>query len=66
AIGDRAATRVAGADPPFLWITRDTLQFNDDSECQLDVAVLARATAAEDRHTNHGLSIYCWTQMRWG
>ena len=37
AIGDRAAT------PPYLTITRETIQFNRDSDHQLDVAAFAAA-----------------------
>jgi DNA-binding SARP family transcriptional activator/predicted ATPase len=40
-IGDRAA------QPPFLLITRDTLQFNPVSDCRLDVALLGGTVAAE-------------------
>ena len=39
AIGDREA------DPPFLWITRDTLQFNAESNARVDVEVLQDAAA---------------------
>lgn len=38
AIGD------AQADPPFLLITRETIQFNPVSHCQLDVALLLQTT----------------------
>jgi DNA-binding SARP family transcriptional activator/predicted ATPase/energy-coupling factor transporter ATP-binding protein EcfA2 len=36
-IGDRTA------EPPFLLVTRDTLQFDRDSDCALDVRVLSQA-----------------------
>ena len=35
AIGDREA------DPPFLLISRETIQFNQDSECRLDVTAFS-------------------------
>ena len=38
AIGDRTASGDREASPPFLLITRDTLQFNAASDHQLDVA----------------------------
>jgi DNA-binding SARP family transcriptional activator/predicted ATPase len=41
AIGDRHA------DPPFLLITRDTLQFNTASNCWLDVAAFTEAVQAD-------------------
>jgi DNA-binding SARP family transcriptional activator len=40
AIGDREA------GPPFLHITRKTLQFNADSDCWLDVGAFSDAVAA--------------------
>ena len=42
AIGDREA------DPPFLLITRDSLQFNPDSNYSLDVKTFMRAAEIED------------------
>ena len=41
AVGDRTA------EPPFLVITRDCLQFNPASDCSLDVKVLTEAAAAK-------------------
>ena len=44
----RTAIHDRETDPPFLWITRDTLQFNADSDTTLDVAVLQAAAAGSD------------------
>jgi len=41
----RTAIGDGEADPPFLWITRDTLQFNAESDQRLDVAVVTQALA---------------------
>ena len=41
AIGDRQA------EPPFLLITRDTIQFNTASDCSLDLSGLADLTGLE-------------------
>src|SRR5512136_1258725 len=41
AIGDRRAR------PPFLLITRDTIQFNTASDCSLDLSGLANLTGLE-------------------
>ncbi|MBN1248847.1 MAG: AAA family ATPase [Anaerolineae bacterium] len=41
-IGDREA------EPSFLWITRDTLQFNTESNHWLDVAIVTQALAKAD------------------
>jgi predicted ATPase/DNA-binding SARP family transcriptional activator len=51
AIGDRqpalALPRGPGGDPPFLTITRDTIQFNTSSDCSLDLSGLADLTGLE-------------------
>jgi DNA-binding SARP family transcriptional activator/predicted ATPase len=48
AIGDRARAKGRDADPPFLLITRDTLQFNAASDHWLDVAAFTRLTGLRD------------------
>jgi DNA-binding SARP family transcriptional activator/predicted ATPase len=42
--GARARPAARGADPPFLFITRDTLQFNTASDHSLDVAAFTNLT----------------------
>jgi DNA-binding SARP family transcriptional activator/predicted ATPase len=48
AIGDRARAEGRDADPPFLLITRDTLQFNAASDHWLDVAAFTSLTGLKD------------------
>jgi DNA-binding SARP family transcriptional activator/predicted ATPase len=48
AIGDRTASGDREASPPFLLITRDTLQFNAASDHQLDVAAFLELIALGD------------------
>ncbi|MBN1659486.1 MAG: AAA family ATPase [Anaerolineae bacterium] len=53
AIGDRDTA------PPFLLITRDTLQFNVASDCWLDVTAFLELTAAQDLpEMEEGVSLY--------
>lgn len=53
ALGDRAA------DPPFLLITRRTLQFNRESNCDLDVAVFEElAEESTIPHLESAVSLY--------
>jgi predicted ATPase/DNA-binding SARP family transcriptional activator/predicted negative regulator of RcsB-dependent stress response len=46
AIGDREAA------PPFLCITRDTLQFNCTSDCWLDIRAFTELASAAKAHAN--------------
>lgn len=46
AIGDKAAA------PPFLLINRDTIQWNSDSDCLLDVVQFAQLLADCDKHVH--------------
>src|SRR5919201_1414970 len=46
AIGDATAT------PPFLLITRDTIQFNQASDYELDVAAFSGLKAASETHAH--------------
>jgi DNA-binding SARP family transcriptional activator len=48
AIGDR------GAEPPFLLITRNTLQFNTESDHRLDVAEYDGLVGAKPRRSRSG------------
>lgn len=48
AIGDGAAT------PPFLLTTRDTVQFNPESDFELDVATFSASLAECQRHRHRG------------
>jgi predicted ATPase/DNA-binding SARP family transcriptional activator len=48
AIGDRARAAGGDAEPPFLLITRDTLQCNTASDFWLDVTAFADLTARSD------------------
>ena len=50
AIGDREA------DPPFLLTTPQTIQFNPDSDCWLDVTALSAHLAAVRRHAHADLT----------
>jgi DNA-binding SARP family transcriptional activator len=52
AIGDRRA------DPPFLLITRDTIQFNTASDCSLDLSGLADLTGLEIDQLEQVVSAY--------
>src|SRR5262245_64555574 len=49
-IGDAAAT------PPFLLITRDTIQFNPASDYELDVAAFSALLTACERHAHRHLA----------
>jgi predicted ATPase/DNA-binding SARP family transcriptional activator len=49
AIGD------AGATPPFLLITRDSIQFNPDSDYELDLDAFVALLAACENHTHRHL-----------
>jgi predicted ATPase/DNA-binding SARP family transcriptional activator len=51
AIGD------ATAQPPFLSITRDYIQFNADSDCWLDVTVFNALLSACERHAHRRAEI---------
>ncbi|HEU5098512.1 MAG TPA: winged helix-turn-helix domain-containing protein [Roseiflexaceae bacterium] len=48
----RAAIGDAGADPPFLLATRDTIQLNPASDYDLDVSSFTALLAACERHTH--------------
>jgi DNA-binding SARP family transcriptional activator len=47
-IGDRAQAGGRDAEPPFLLVARDTLQFNTASDHSLDVAVFTDLTGRQD------------------
>jgi predicted ATPase/DNA-binding SARP family transcriptional activator len=57
AIGDRAAA------PPFLDITRTSIQFNRESDYALDVDTFASAVTSSDRHV-HRSAATCHTCAR--
>ncbi len=52
AIGDRTASGDRDATPPFLWITRRTVQFNPDSDYQLDAAQFDALVATSEAHVH--------------
>jgi DNA-binding SARP family transcriptional activator len=49
-IGDRARAGGRDAEPPFLLITRDTLQFNAASDYWLDVTAFTEMVEADKAH----------------
>jgi len=57
AIGDR------DADPPFLHVSRKSIQFNPDSDYGLDVAAFGEAMAASQEHRHRRLEA-CRSCMR--
>ena len=69
-IGDRAATRMAGAtrvadaEPPYLLVTRETVQFNTASNYQMDVAAVEQAAASPEYSDGKRASRGCGTVYR--